>query len=132
MPEKKELTSAALENFLLEETVEDWKGLWELCWSLRGEFIVEGSDAEIGALIAPALKTLLGRGLVSFRRSQRTEKEYIHVPTNQVDGLLVDDVNWSVPPNGEYYSVWCGATEEGKSALRAFWKSIDRSRNDIN
>lgn len=127
MAEKKVLTSKALENFLLEETVEDWKGLWELCWALRGDFIVEGSDAEIGALITPALKTLLDRGLVAFRRSQWAKREYIHVPINQIDDLLADDVNWSVPLNGEYYSVWCGATDEGKLALKRLWETAPRT-----
>jgi hypothetical protein len=110
---------AELEWRLLDEANEDWCGLWEPCWSLRTDFSLDLSDADLGAILEPLMRDPVHRGLLALYWNQWVRAEYVAVPPEQVDSLLANPQNWSAPPTAEHSAVWFGATEAGEQAWRA-------------
>jgi hypothetical protein len=113
----KNVTSEKIERLILEEASQDSQGLWEICWTIRTDFCLKESDAELGAAIEPIMRSLVHRGLVELYLNQWIKKEFLPVSKSQIDGLLADKINWSIPPTDIYYSVWCRTTDEGKHLL---------------
>ena len=119
MPPGEVPSRAELERRLLDEANEDRFGLWEACWSLRTDFSLQLSDAEVGAQLEPVIRDLVHRGWLALYRNRWTRPEYLAVPADQMDRLLADPLNWLVPPTAEYWAVWFSATEAGEQAWRA-------------
>jgi hypothetical protein len=110
----------------MEETTEDWKGLWELCWALRSDLSMSGSDAELGEIMSPILLGLLSRNLIKVSRRQWAKSEFKPAPVDEVATIFADKTNWSASPDKEHYSIWCAATEEG---YRVFKRSLQSKKH---
>jgi hypothetical protein len=121
------------QEILADAAFEDWQGVWEPLWWLRGGGEIPGqSDADRQAFAERALRELHGEGLIYFVRSPWPATDLgdvasnaaLHLTLEAVDEMLRDD--WwrgdGVLP-ADVEAIWFGATPGGEAACRD--RSVD-------
>lgn len=114
-------------NILGDAVFEDWQGLWEPLWALRGDYAIEGlSEPQRQALAERALRELYAEGLIYFFRvppwaevNASAENESLRVTSERVDEALRGD--WWRGRKGlpeDHPSIWWGPTEAGERACQ--------------
>src|SRR5215210_170214 len=137
-----QLTGDAFEafkwNMLGDAVFEDWQGLWEPLWWLRGGGAIDGqSEADRQAFAERALRELYADGLIYFFRvpawgdiNASGEDARLRLTAAQVDATLA--AAWWRGVDGlpaAHPNVWWGPTEPGESAannppdhIRSLWR----------
>lgn len=99
---------------ILWAAIENYAGLWELCWELASEF-PENSISENRNAVQKILLELLTRKFIALYRHQWGSESYIIINESEVLNSLFADANWEPPEIGQACIV-VSATELGETA----------------
>lgn len=94
--------------------IEDYSGLWEAVWQLRG-LHSKATEEALTARAKVALRELLARDLVKLYRCQEPYGDMSEVQGSDVNSLLAADESWREPSVGDV-SIRFGATPAGQEA----------------
>lgn len=107
---------------------EDWQGLWEPLWGLRGDYAIEGLSERDRQLVAErTLRELYAEGLIYFFRvpprrdiNESAEDESLRLRSDEVAETVAGE--WwrgreGLPP--DHPNIWWGPTPAGEKACES-------------
>jgi hypothetical protein len=109
---------------ILELTVEDMYGLWEVVWGLRN-LLPDRTDLELRDLAKSSIIGLLRKSWIALYSRIGAAGEERPVPGDQVESLLSVEDDWREPSSNSL-QILVGATEEG---IREYYQGRARARS---
>jgi hypothetical protein len=111
------------EEILLDVVFEDYQGLWEPLWVLRGDGAIDGQcESDRQAFAEQALRELFDNGLIYFFRAPKggpvsdgAERPGLRLTAEEVEATIRSD--WWRGSGGlpkEHPNVWLGPTEAAR------------------
>lgn len=99
---------------LLELSVEDFYGLWEIIWTFR-QLSPDRSESELVSIARDSLKNLFGRGWVRIFSRIGAAGDVTPLQSDEVEDILSECKNWE-EPTIDSVQIVIGATPEGERA----------------
>lgn len=125
-------------SILADSVWEDYQGVWEPLWALRGDYAIEGlvEEADRHAVAERALRELYEEGLIYFFRvpdldiNAAGEEESLRLNRTEVEESLAGDWWRGRELAPDVTTIWWGPTARGEKAcedpppeIRGIWES---------